>query len=82
MSSDHIFISHSSEDDTFVKELREALESLGLSTWADSRELSGGDKLTPEIERNIEDARLFIVIVSLNALNSEWVQDDVKSAGG
>lgn len=80
MSSERVFISHSGKDDEFVKELREALESVGLSTWADSRELSGGDKLTPEIERNIEDARQFIVIVSLNALNSTWVHNEVKKA--
>ena len=78
MSRDHIFISHSSKDDAFVKDLREALENLGLSTWADSRELSGGDRLTPEIERNIENARQFIVIVSLNALNSTWFKTKSK----
>jgi TIR domain-containing protein len=80
MSRDHIFISHSSKDDAFVNDLREAFESLGLSTWADSRELSGGDKLTPEIQSNIENARQFIVVVSLNALNSTWVHDEVKKA--
>ena len=80
MSSDRIFISHASKDDEFVSELRETLEGLGLQTWADSRELSGGDKLTPEIESNIETARQFIVIVSLNALNSAWVQNEVKVA--
>lgn len=80
MSRDHIFISHSSKDDAFVKDLREALESLGLEAWADSRELSGGDKLTTEIEGNIENARKFIVVVSLNALNSTWVQNEVKRA--
>jgi len=80
VSSDHIFISHSSKDDDFVHELRSALESLGLTVWADSRELSGGDKLTPEIESNIENARQFIVVVSLDALNSMWVQNEVKKA--
>jgi CHAT domain/TIR domain len=80
LSRDHIFISHSSKDDAFVKDLREALESMGLSTWADSRELSGGDKLTSEIESNIENARQFIVVVSLDALNSTWVQNEGKKA--
>lgn len=28
MSGNHVFISHASKDDAFVKELREALESL------------------------------------------------------
>jgi hypothetical protein len=38
-------------------QLREALEGQGLRVWADSRNLRGGAKLAPEIERAIEDAR-------------------------
>jgi hypothetical protein len=37
-----IFISHASEDDEFVRELRVALESLKLPVWVDSRNLCGG----------------------------------------
>lgn len=76
----HIFISHASKDDTFVKDLRLALEGLNLEVWADSRELSGGDKLTPKIEQAIATARHFLAVVSLNALNSEWVQREVQRA--
>ena len=45
-----IFISHSSFDADFVKELRIQLESFGLKTWVDCRELVGGQKLAREIE--------------------------------
>ncbi len=76
----HIFISHATKDDGIVKELRHALEGSGLITWADSRELTGGDELTPKIERAIETARHFLVVVSLDALNSAWVQQEVKKA--
>jgi hypothetical protein len=44
----HIFISHASKDDEFVKELREALEAHRLTVWVDSRKLRGGAKLAPE----------------------------------
>src|SRR5205807_181655 len=47
--SQHIFISHTTKDDATVAVLRRALESLGLSVWADSRELTGGDELAPKI---------------------------------
>ena len=50
MSAAHIFISHFSEDDAFVKALPLALEGLGLSVWVDSRKLRGGTKLAPEIQ--------------------------------
>ena len=41
MDSAHIFISHASKDDDFVKELRTALESHRLPVWVDSRNLRG-----------------------------------------
>jgi hypothetical protein len=78
--ADHIFISHSSQDDAFVAELRQALELRGLTVWADSRNLRGGDQLAPEIEQAIREARAMLVVVSQHSLNSEWVYDEVDYA--
>ena len=80
MTSSHIFISHTSKDNTFVKRLREELESLGIMTWVDSRELVGGLKLTPEIEEAIEGARQFVVVLSTNTINSPWVREEIRKA--
>ncbi len=80
MSSTHIFISHTSKDDGFVKELRESLENYGLTAWADSRNLRGGSKLAPEIEEAIEAARQFIVVISPNTINSPWVRKEIQKA--
>jgi tetratricopeptide (TPR) repeat protein len=77
---DHIFISHTTQDDATVKKLRELLELYGLSTWVDSRELSGGDILDTRIEANIRTARHFLAIISMAALGSEWVQREVRVA--
>ena len=63
MSSEHVFISHATKDDAFVKELREALENHGIAVWVDSRELIGGNKLAPEIESAIAEARQFIAVL-------------------
>ena len=78
--ADHIFISHSTKDDAFVAELRQALELQGLAVWADSRNLRDGDPLAPEIEQAIRGARAVLVVVSQHSLNSEWVHDEVASA--
>ncbi|MGH9850300.1 MAG: TIR domain-containing protein, partial [Blastocatellia bacterium] len=80
MNSAHIFISHTSKDDDFVKELRLKLEGHGLSVWADSRNLRPGDKLKPEIVEAIEQARQFIVVFSQNTFDSDWVFDEVRKA--
>ena len=68
-----LFISHSSQDDAFVRELREALADHGQAGWIDSRELRGGDPLWTEIQKAIDDASAYAVVVSTNSLQSKWV---------
>ena len=63
MNTRSIFISHASKDDEFIKQLRLALEGQGLTVWVDSRNLRGGHKLAPEIEKAIEEARQVIVVL-------------------
>ena len=78
--SGHVFISHSCKDKDTVNKLREALEIQGRLTWIDSRRLTGGDKLTLEIENSIRTACYFLVVVSIDALSSKWVQHEVRIA--
>ena len=70
MNSDFVFISHASADDGFVKDLRVALEGQGITVWVDSRNLRGGNKLAPEIEQAIEQARQVLVVLSPQTVNS------------
>jgi tetratricopeptide (TPR) repeat protein len=80
MKKEHIFISHSSKDDGLVKALQKSLEIQGFETWVDSWKLAGGDQLEPKIKQAIEQARAFILVLSLNAINSPWIQKEVKYA--
>lgn len=68
-----LFISHSSQDDVFVRELRMTLADHGQAGWIDSRELRGGDPLWAEIQKAIDDASAYAVVVSTNSLQSKWV---------
>jgi tetratricopeptide (TPR) repeat protein len=69
----HLFLSHSSADDGFVRELRDALADLGQPVWIDSRQLRGGDPLESAIQAAIEASAGLAVLVSPAALQSEWV---------
>ena len=73
-----LFISHSSRDDGFVRELRAALADHGQPGWIDSRELRGGDPLWMEIQRAIEAASAFAVVVSTDSLQSKWVGSELR----
>jgi hypothetical protein len=68
-----LFISHSSQDDAFVRELQQALGDLKQDVWIDSRELRGGDPLWAEIQKAIEVASTYAVVVSTDALQSKCV---------
>jgi hypothetical protein len=80
MMKKKIFISHGSQDNKFVDNLRESLEIQGLETRVDFSRLIGGDELEAEIKQAIEQARAFIVVLSPNAINSSWVLKEVEYA--
>lgn len=78
MPLSHLFISHSSADDSFVRELQQALADLGQEVWIDSRQLKGGDLLWSEIKAAIEEAAGLAVLVSPDAFQSDWVAKELK----
>jgi tetratricopeptide (TPR) repeat protein len=75
-----LFITHSSRDDAFVRELQQALGDQKQDVWIDSRELHGGDALWPEIQQAIEDASAYAVVISTDALQSKWVGKELRHA--
>jgi len=77
-----VFISHTSKDDAVVQKIQQALHSLGIYAWVDSQEMSGGDKLTPEVQKAIKDHEHFIAVLSVNAINSPWVKKEIEYALG
>ncbi|MEM9219763.1 MAG: tetratricopeptide repeat protein [Cyanobacteria bacterium P01_F01_bin.150] len=79
-SNSHIFISHSSHNDDVVQKLRQKLEAHGQVPWVDLRQLTGGDDLNGVIEANIRGAKHFLVVLSIEALSSSWVQREVRMA--
>lgn len=75
-----LFLSHSTDDDAIVRDLRQALADLGQDVWLDSRELRGGDALWPEIQRAIEEAGAYAVLISPGSLQSRWAGKELRHA--
>jgi hypothetical protein len=80
MPNPSAFLSHASQDDPFVKTLRQALEAQGISAWADSRQLAPGDELEPAIQKAIEAAQYFFIVVSPHTFESAWVSEELEHA--
>src|SRR5213593_4332050 len=73
-----VFLSHSTNDDHVVAEIRKALERNGVEIWADSRRLTGGDPLDPKIKKAIKSSDYFIALLSPAAVNSPWVRKEIQ----
>ena len=79
--TEQIFISYSKKDSMFAHKLADDLEAAGFKIWID-RAIGGGDEWRKTIERNIDIAGEVIVVVSPDALKSEWVPYETSRAIG
>ena len=75
-----VFISHSSEDKRFVRKLKNDLEENSISTWLDEDELTVGDSLLDKLEEAISESSHFLIIVSPNSVESQWVKYELSEA--
>lgn len=75
-----IFISHSSQDKSFVRTLARDLENAGVIVWLDERELYAGDSLIDKIEEAINEVDYVGVVLSRASVASGWVRQELKMA--
>lgn len=72
------FISHSSLDKTIVQELAHKLKKENV--WFDLWDMESGDVLSEKIETGIDEAKIFLIILSNNSFNSAWVRYELNMA--
>ena len=75
-----IFLSHTSIDKPFVEKLAKDLKSLGINVWFDKWEIKVGESITWKIEEGIRENEMLGIILSPEALESEWVKTELSSA--
>ena len=82
MPSDNIqvFISHSYEDKPFVYKLEADLNRIGIKTWNDAEKVLVGQVVTQEITDAIDKSDFFLIILSEDAVKSNWVDDELNHA--
>ena len=79
--SKHIFISYSKKDSDFAWKLAEDLEKRGFKIWID-RAISGGEEWRQSIEGALQEAGEVVVVLSPNAVSSDWVMHEGSVAYG
>ncbi len=75
-----IFLSHSSEDKEFVRDLHKILVDNGINSWIDEAEIKIGDSLLNKISEGIKKADYVAIILSPKSIKSSWVEKELEMA--
>ena len=75
-----VFISYSTKDADIAFALLEILESYGLDCWIAPRNIPKGAQWAEEIDKAIQNARVFVVIVSSHSVESKQVPKEIALA--
>ena len=67
------FLSHSSKDKDFVRLLDRRLRAVGIRTFFDETDIPWGGNIPATIEHAIDSSRHLILVLSPDAVESEWV---------
>jgi formylglycine-generating enzyme required for sulfatase activity len=75
-----VFISYSRKDLVFVERLAKDLQTAGLDVWYDLSGLAGGTRWGKEIQNAIKQSQVFVVVLSPNSVDSDWVEKEFMYA--
>jgi hypothetical protein len=75
----HVFISYSHQDVAYVDRLVSHLRAQGLEVWVD-HELHHGDRWAKIVETMIDGCAAFVVVMTPDAGQSEWVENEIAQA--
>ncbi|MFH5804846.1 toll/interleukin-1 receptor domain-containing protein [Alienimonas sp. DA493] len=75
-----VFLSHSSADREFVKDLAELLRRHGVPVWYSGTEIVGAQQWHDEIGAALARCDWFVLVLSPDAVNSMWVKRELQFA--
>lgn len=74
------FLSHSSADKPFIRQLAADLTARGVSVWLDEQRIRVGDSIPDKIAQGLASSDHFVIAVSRNSVASEWVRKELNNA--
>ncbi|MFH0843718.1 MAG: toll/interleukin-1 receptor domain-containing protein [Bacteroidota bacterium] len=80
MKQNNVFISHSSKDKEFVDRLVNDLAKVGVPVWYDKFDIRLGESIPGKINEGISNSKYFLIVLSNNAINSRWVNEELNAA--
>jgi hypothetical protein len=77
-----VFISHATADKWLAITLCEKIESVGVQTFRDDRDIDGGDDIPEKIRLAIKRSQELVVLLTPESITREWVKLEVGAAWG
>jgi hypothetical protein len=74
------FLSHSSLDKPFIRQLASDLKANGIQVWLDEQNIKVGESIPEKISQGLAESDYFLLAVSKNSVASEWVKKELNSA--
>lgn len=74
------FISHSSKDKPFIRQLTADLTKENVSVWLDEQKILVGDSISEKISQGLVESDYFLIALSDASVNSAWVQKELNAA--
>lgn len=72
-----VFISYSSKDEEFAKQLYERLVQSGVSAWFAPKDIRGGRKIYDQISQALDSTDKMLLVLSGNSMKSNWVNTEL-----
>ena len=76
----HVFISYSKKNIEFARYLRGLLQDHGFTVWMDETKLVPSERWWTRIEQNVKTCAAFVIIMSPEAKDSDWVEREILVA--
>ena len=74
-----VFLSHASKDkSTYVEELKQTLDILGVQVFYDKDTIEWGDAWKKKISEGLEKSEFAIMVISENFFDREWTELELK----
>ena len=75
-----VFVSHSSHDSDLADRISSDIRSAGYEPWIDGQSIRAGSPIVANISSAIMNCHFFVVILSQEAIDSKWVEQEVTGA--
>lgn len=74
------FLSHSSLDKPFIRQLAADLTANGIDVWLDEQRIRVGDSIPEKLAQGLASSDFFLIGVSEHSAKSAWVQKELNNA--